>query len=255
MAKIKLNNNEYSIPNATLIVPRADFIAHLAAIEGDGIRVVVDGVEYNVDPSKVADAVAEIEALLESLNTGSDEPVALAAGLYETGSNYSRMIMSWDELVANNMITIDGSNESFGIIGYDTSLPSGDLVIAEGCEGIVGDNFYECESITALTFPTTFHVVPPYTVAYWPNLTKVVFKDGLEAMLDCSFDSCTALTSIELPVSLMQFDGLPFGGCTALENIVYAGTIEQWNMVDKMEGWNENLPATYVQCSDGQVAL
>lgn len=71
MANIKLNNNEYSIPDSMLTAPRADFVAHLATIEGDGIRVVVDGVEYNVDPGKVADAVADLETVLGGLQSGS----------------------------------------------------------------------------------------------------------------------------------------------------------------------------------------
>lgn len=77
MAKIKLNNNEYSIPASALATPTADFIAHLATIAGNGIRVVVGGVEYNVDPSKVAGAMTEIETLLEGLNSGATENITI----------------------------------------------------------------------------------------------------------------------------------------------------------------------------------
>lgn len=68
MVKIKLNNNEYPIPDSALAGPTADFVAHLGTISGSGFKVVVGGVEYGVDPTKVADTVSGLETILGSLN-------------------------------------------------------------------------------------------------------------------------------------------------------------------------------------------
>lgn len=67
MANIKLNNNEYPIPDSALAAPTADFIAHLGKIAGSGLKVVVGGVEYGIDSTKVAGAIAEIETFLGGL--------------------------------------------------------------------------------------------------------------------------------------------------------------------------------------------
>jgi hypothetical protein len=40
-----------------------------------------------------------------------------------------------------------------------------------------------------------------------------------------------------------------------LTSITYEGTQEQWNSITKGIDWNYLVLATYVQCSDGQVAL
>jgi hypothetical protein len=72
MANIKLNNNEYPIPDSVLAGPRADFIAHLGTIAGDGLKVVVGGVEYSIDSSKVAGAFKAFEGALGELE-GSTE--------------------------------------------------------------------------------------------------------------------------------------------------------------------------------------
>ena len=64
MANIKLNNNSYPIPDSVLAGPRADFVTHLGTIAGDGLKVVVGGVEYGVDSNKVSGAVVELEAVL-----------------------------------------------------------------------------------------------------------------------------------------------------------------------------------------------
>ena len=54
--------------NTTLIAPKADFIAHLATIAGDGIKVVVDGAEYSIGADKVSGAIGELETVLDGLN-------------------------------------------------------------------------------------------------------------------------------------------------------------------------------------------
>lgn len=72
MAKITLNNNEYPIPDSVLAGPRADFVAHLGTIAGNGLKVVIGGVEYGVDASKVAGAIEAFEGALGELE-GSTE--------------------------------------------------------------------------------------------------------------------------------------------------------------------------------------
>jgi hypothetical protein len=69
MAKIKLNNNEYPIPNSVLAPITADFVAHLDTIAGSGMKVVVGGVEYGIDSTKVQGAVSELSELLNALSS------------------------------------------------------------------------------------------------------------------------------------------------------------------------------------------
>lgn len=69
---IKLNNNEYSIPDSKLATATGSFISHLGTVAGSGVKVVVGGVEYGVDASKVAGAIGEIEGVLGELNNPSE---------------------------------------------------------------------------------------------------------------------------------------------------------------------------------------
>lgn len=71
MANIKLNNNEYPIPDSVLDALTADFIAHLGTIAGEGLKIIINGVEYGVDTNKVGGAVFELEGAFDSF-VGAD---------------------------------------------------------------------------------------------------------------------------------------------------------------------------------------
>jgi hypothetical protein len=71
---------------------------------------------------------------------------------------------------------------------------------------------------------------------------------------DSVFYYCSSLTSVTIGGNVMNI-GNAFPGCSKLTSIIFEGTIEQWNGIEKGDSWNYGVPATYVQCSDGQVAL
>lgn len=71
------------------------------------------------------------------------------------------------------------------------------------------------------------------------------------------FSGCTNLTSITIPKSVTTLGDSAFNGCTALKNINYAGTMDEWRAVSKGSGWNTNLGnGTYtVHCSNGDIQV
>lgn len=129
MSKLNINFNDknYEISKSALSEPRADFISHLGTIAGEGLKIIVDGVEYSVDPTKLNGAVISLEAVLNNLNAGGDVPTeTLAPGLYQTGAIAlyeeqgaeaieGMMITSWEDLEASGIIAISE--------GEDIELP------------------------------------------------------------------------------------------------------------------------------------
>lgn len=145
MANIKLNNKEYTIPDSVFAAAKADFVAHLGTIAGNGLKVVVGGVEYGVDAAKVAGAVAGLEGTFGEL-----EPVvlALAPGLYQPGAialwqagdveaASAMLVTSWGDLEANGIIAISEGedielpemNEYGFYFGVPYSAIAGDVTI------------------------------------------------------------------------------------------------------------------------------
>jgi hypothetical protein len=87
------------------------------------------------------------------------------------------------------------------------------------------------------------------------SLTQVSLPDTIHTLWERSFSRCSHLESVVLPAGLIHISDCAFSDCGSLNTIVFKGTIEQWNAVQKFNSWNFGIPATYVQCSDGQVML
>lgn len=86
-------------------------------------------------------------------------------------------------------------------------------------------------------------------------LENVVIGDNVCSLGRYSFGHSKALTSVTIPSSVSTFYDYVFYDCTALSNINYLGTKEQWLNITKGEYWNSSVPATYVHCVDGDCLL
>jgi hypothetical protein len=80
-------------------------------------------------------------------------------------------------------------------------------------------------------------------------------KENTRLIANYAFAYCSSLTSITIPNSVTIIRDYAFWGCSSLISIEFQGTMDQWNAINKGSDWNGEVPATYVQCSDGQVAI
>ena len=67
----------------------------------------------------------------------------------------------------------------------------------------------------------------------------------------CDFNH---LEEITLPASLKSIGDKAFDA-SKITAITFAGTIEQWNAINKSDDWLGNAAVTKVTCSDGDVSL
>lgn len=114
---ITLNGTSYNVDATKLSVAKNDFVSHLGTIAGNGSKVKVNGVEYPVDTAKVSDATAELHSVLGGMiSGGGEEEETIAAGLYQTGSNYTVLLKPWNELVSSGAIVVNNGAVSRGTI-------------------------------------------------------------------------------------------------------------------------------------------
>ena len=87
------------------------------------------------------------------------------------------------------------------------------------------------------------------------SLPEVKLPSSLTVIGDATFAGCTSITNITIPDNVVAIGILAFKNCTSLTSITFNGTMSQWNYIELGDGWNIGVPATFVQCSDGQVQL
>lgn len=164
--------------------------------------------------------------------------------------------------------------------------------IGKGVTSIEGNAFYKCYSIEQIYFNAsitanvpmsneifeqagkngpgidliigpdvknlpTYLFTPSSSSSSRPKLKSITIEDGVELLTIPSriFQKHSSLTTVTLSARVTQLDSMCFYMCTSLAEIVFTGTREHWAAVTKASDWNESVPATYVQCSDGQVEL
>ena len=105
------------------------------------------------------------------------------------------------------------------------------------------------EDATSCVVHPDCRLIVPYTFSA-DNLTEIILPEGLTFIAENSFNRVGSLTSITLP-STIKYIG--YRSLSGIQNIIYNGTMEQWDAVSKKNEWNQT--ATEVVCSDGVVTL
>lgn len=85
-------------------------------------------------------------------------------------------------------------------------------------------------------------------------LKNITFPSDLTVLKAHTFYS-TTIESLTIPKSVKEIGSSACNYCYSLKNINYQGTVAEWNAIIKPRRWAYQVPATYVQCTDGQVQL
>lgn len=209
---------------------------------------------------------------------------------YDSRENCNAII----ETATNTLVTgcrntiITNSVASIGdwAFNYCSGLTS--ITIPNSITSIGSEAFFACESLTSITIPNSVTSIGSMAFSWCPSITSIVVdtdntiydsRENCNAIIETTtntllfgcqntiipnnvtsieayaFYGCTTLTSITIPNSVTSIGNAAFQDCETLTSIAFDGTMEQWNSISKKSSWKRKVPATYVQCSDGQVAL
>ena len=101
----------------------------------------------------------------------------------------------------------------------------------------------------------SFYDVPWYDKS--DEIKSVVFTEGVTSIGYCAFRYCTSIKSLTIPASVKSigdyaFDAYAAYGYSALSEVNYSGTMEQWRAID-IGRHNATLKHADVICSDGTI--
>lgn len=115
--------------------------------------------------------------------------------------------------------------------------------------------FGDCTSLTRVIIGNNVTSIGNYAFSDCIILESIEIPDSVESIGDYAFTRCSSLERVIIGNGVTSIGEGAFWSCTSLESIIFNGTTAEWNGIEKGNNWCERVPATYVQCSDGQVPL
>lgn len=160
-------------------------------------------------------------------------------------------------------ITIPNSVTNIGKFAFNNCYSLTSINIPSSVTSIGELAFRGCDGLTSITVEsnnTVYYSKDNCLIEIATNklihgCQTSTIPNGVTSIGNNAFFACPGLTSITIPDSVTGIGELAFWCCLHLTSITFKGTVAQWNSITKGDRWNENVPATYVKCSDGQVAL
>lgn len=105
------------------------------------------------------------------------------------------------------------------------------ITIPDSVTSIGETAFGFCPNLQTITIPGDVQLGVSL-LANCSNLRQVVLEEGLTSIPLSTFYQCTSLTEITIPASVTAVNGSAFYGCTALKDVYYAGSQQQWAAVE-----------------------
>ena len=87
------------------------------------------------------------------------------------------------------------------------------------------------------------------------GLTSVTIGNGVRSIGNYAFSLCSELTRMTIPVSVNEIYDCALSGCFSLTVIEYAGTKDEWDCIEKHNGWDFGIECCLVQCKNGVITI
>ena len=115
-----------------------------------------------------------------------------------------------------------------------------------------------CDYLTTLEeirFSRYFPRVPATACATCSALTKLTIPKGVTSIGKWAFLRCKSLTKLELPSTITKIEAGAFQECDGIAAVHFAGTMAEWQAMDRASDWISSAQAEEVYCSDGTLSL
>ena len=119
----------------------------------------------------------------------------------------------------------------------------------------IGNKVFIGSQFTEITVPATVTNMGTRVFEACPALTTVRY--AAPTLSDFMFTSCPNLSSVTLAGTVTKIGSHWMNYCTLLKEIIYEGSLAEWNAVEKQSNWDGNTGMNdphgldKVVCSDG----
>lgn len=153
-------------------------------------------------------------------------------------------------------ITVPDSVASIGNAAFYNCAKLRSVTIPDSVTSIGNSAFYGCSGMTSITISDSIASIGWDAFYGCTGLTSITIPDSVTSIDNTAFYGCSGLTSITIPDSVTNIGVLAFYHCVKLKEIIFLGTIEEWNAIRKGSAWNSDIPSSCViHCSDGDITI
>ena len=99
------------------------------------------------------------------------------------------------------------------------------VTIPSSVTEIGGYTFYECYSLAEVTIPDGVTEIAEYTFLSCKSLTKVTIPEGVTAIGGSAFARCNSLMSVTIPSSVTEIGDFAFRGCSSLTEVTIPSSV------------------------------
>lgn len=128
------------------------------------------------------------------------------------------------------------------------------ITIPDSVTKVGGSAFAHCTEITTIVLSNNMSCVADDMFRNCDGLISVVIPNGITEIGDGAFYECFNLNNITLPKSITNIGDAAFKGCR-LKEILYDGTMKQWDSVSIGASWRSYNITLTICCSDGEIKM
>lgn len=250
--------------------------ADLADVESFGKGVTIDGVRICLPLLHTQWVYAWLngefihlrgKGLEEALNNASVPADLIAATWMDVAITYPQALMRFRiELTRDAMPPAcampayeKNADGTYKVVHSD-SFASSVLALHSTIENsnvttIGAGAFQNNKQLVRVLLPDYLSVIEASAFAGCENLIDLI--GACMVIGERAFEGCTSLTTLSLSIgtSVCKIQQDAFKGCTALKTIRFYGTVEQWNNIEKYDGWDKDIAKDYqIVCDGGTIS-
>lgn len=150
-------------------------------------------------------------------------------------------------------VTVPANVETIGVGAFSYCEALTSVTLSEGLETIGDAAFEMCTKLTSITIPDTVTSFG-YSAFLSSGLTSLTIPEGVTVIHEELLSGCADLESVTLPNSIQNIERFVFANCESLSEIIFEGTVAEWNAITKSAYWNESMGEYTITCTDGSIA-
>lgn len=159
-------------------------------------------------------------------------------GLYETGSDYTVLLKTWNELEENDIVNEWTVSDTYSVSATSAGKEAiaGDLVLPNNATQIGNINgvsgFENCDQLTGIIIPDSVTSMVDSAFSGCDNLVSATIGNGVTSISRGAFWHCAGLKSLTIGSGVAAIGEDALRGCITLENIIVDAENPIYHSVD-----------------------